>query len=249
MRRQRADRLRLELGQKLKDCQPLLIRIREDYARSNPVNTIIPPRANIYKHFAPFRTLIRSARQGTNLTHGHFREAIDRLPSLIPTWIDMTNARLLQRMQRALGTSSQLRVSDLALATALFECTLCGTERLNREPCDKLISYPRVLVHRGAVKDSDCANSIYAHDIHPIEYWTDQSLYNDHDTIRFSKDVYDRVTSLVKLCGLDPLTTTAHEMDELDPIFASIDVLKPSLGRCLCMTWRRAASIFIYLIF
>lgn len=243
MRREERFQLEKTVGQRIKDCQPLLIQIREDYRRSSPVNTIIPPRANFYKHLTAFHTVIINSPHGTKFTLEHFRMAISLLPDLIPTWIKITNARLLKIMQQAMGKEVRLDISHLSLATALFNCTLCGTERLNHEPCDSLISYPRVLVHRGAVKDFDSATP-RSEKLQQLDDFTNQSLYNYHHTIGFSKDVHDRVTSLVRLCGLDPLTTTAQQMDELNSIFAPVNDSDSPMDQRLCMTWRRTVIFF-----
>lgn len=243
--------LKVELPRRLLDCQPFLFQIREDYAQCNPVNTIIPPLSDIYS-LAPFRSLIRNAPLGTKLTLGHFCKAIDQLPSLISTWVDVTTTMLLREMHEE---GVQLDVSDLVLATALFDCTYCGRNGPFYGRCDRLISYPRVLVHRGAKGNHVSSNVSPAHwdRVYDSSDWDDSMLDEDNTpqntlpTIQFSKDIYERVTFLVQLCGLNPLTTTAHQMDELNLIFTSTNYPYSSMNQRHCMTWRRTASIFISL--
>lgn len=227
-----------------KKCKPFIMQIQEDYRRSSTVNTVIPPAADFYR-FPPFIATIDQSPHQKNNSLDYFREAITQLPELISAWVDQTDKILLQFVQDSLGDNTRLNVSHLALATTLFECTRCGTEESD-PPCDTLISYPRVLVHRGATIDSNPNYIFFTDDLPFLEDWTKMSHYNAHQTIKFSKNIYDQVTTVVQMCDLDPLTTTAHQMDELDPIFSHINDLPVPVDQRQYMTWRRAVR-FIFI--
>ncbi|PPR02535.1 hypothetical protein CVT24_001961 [Panaeolus cyanescens] len=67
------------------------------------------------------------------------------------------------------------------------------------------------------------------------------SPWNAEKKIIFHWIAYDIISNLMKLCGVDPLTTTLEQMNALDPIFECVSCSRMSRGR-LTMRWIKAAS-------
>ncbi|TFK41664.1 hypothetical protein BDQ12DRAFT_710696 [Crucibulum laeve] len=66
------------------------------------------------------------------------------------------------------------------------------------------------------------------------------TTWNYAEQINFDIAMYQETRKVVELCGLDPDTTTAEEMDKLNPVFECVPCYRTSEGRC-CLTWRTAA--------
>lgn len=145
--------------------------------------------------------------------------------SVADKWRKQTCAKLLAMMP-----ASPVDVDDIAglnLATTVFQCSRCG------EP----ITYPRILVHRctrsistGVYLEPSAGEHDILNALH-INGWNWPWNYMD-ETVSFNTDSSEVAAEIVLLCGLDPETTTANEMDELD-------------ARLVCrmcstaMSWRR----------
>lgn len=223
LKEDRKDRLQKEKNSNVRNRAPLLEIIREEYVRHCPVNTIVPPPASLFHFFKPFRDVIENSPSGENFTTEHFRDAIEQLPKLIPPWIKKQSLKFLKDMTSYLHPKNKLEASDLDLATTLFRCRghLCS--------CQKLLSYPEALVRYDHSSSVTVMKDI---------------LDLDKKRISFNAGYHATATKLVELAGLDPFSTTAFKMDELDPIFVCTSELCSFSGK-LCMTWRRAVSTLL----
>ncbi|PPQ69575.1 hypothetical protein CVT24_001375 [Panaeolus cyanescens] len=67
------------------------------------------------------------------------------------------------------------------------------------------------------------------------------SPWNTQNRIIFHWIAHGIISNLMKLCGVDPLTTTLEQMNTLDPIFECIPCNRMSRGR-LMMRWVNAVS-------
>ncbi|KII94069.1 hypothetical protein PLICRDRAFT_36305 [Plicaturopsis crispa FD-325 SS-3] len=212
------------------DRQAILSRLLEEYKKTRPSDEIVPRAADVCA-METFKTLIE-APITTEIRESTFSEGIACLPRLSDEWRQSISQKLLELIPRD-GRMSDDAHPDLAaldLATTYFQCHVC----------EKPIRFPDVLAHH-------CLTSLYA-------------VYNDNDESEITKRLfrlscepwnYGRIPrvracprasqtarEIVGLCGRDPATTTALDMDRLDAKF--------SCGICkgrhvhVAVTWDRA---------
>lgn len=167
-------------------------------------------------------------------------------------------------------------VEKMKLATTVFKCRKCG-ERYHNWPyrmgnmelaCHRPppiigdvtypLFYPQVLGHRCLTKQETTDP--------PVSYYADPSLKLNFDdspfvncnTLRHRQNwdcsclavdstSGERVAKIITTCGLDPATTTAEDMDKLDPRVGcpncvEVKAIEPDVARLMCFGWREAVS-------
>jgi hypothetical protein len=229
-------RLAAERVVTLKQRRCLIITLLESYVRRRPVTEVIPGPADVC-NMAEFKTIIEDTSLDVEVCSMSFRHAMDLLPQLVADWRKAKDAELVCIVDQDTSpfgspqndSSAANDYSRLGLATTIFQCKVC------QEP----ISYPRILVHSCV---HALRNSLYPYDDPHSKPWRD---LNDEPWNfggnRIGIDLRGkRAASLVvRSCGLDPDTTTAGEMDDLDARFECLGCYDDLCGR-LIMGWRVA---------
>jgi hypothetical protein len=229
-------RLAVERVDTLKKRRLLVIALLESYAQRRPVTEVIPGPADVY-NMVEFKTIIEDTSMDVEVYASSFRHAMDLLPQLVADWRTEKDAELVRiidqdtlpfRSQRN-NSSATNDYSQLGLATTIFQCKVCQAP----------ISYPRILVH-------SCVharrNSLYPFDDPHSKVWRD---LNDEpwnfggDRVGIDLRGKPAASLVVRSCGLDPDTTTATEMDDLDARFECLGCYDDLCGR-LIMGWRVA---------
>lgn len=235
MKETRTSRLEAARLARLKLRMTLMLQVREACVLANPVNTLVPPVAELFQSFPPFRAVIEGTPSEVGISLEHFREAMTELPTLMPAWVSKMNLNLIAMMEKALGTGKKLEPSCLDQATTVFTCGAIGCG----QGCDKIISYPRVLIHCGATRPFTSRPAYYSKELFLLNEAVGQGLFNARNDISFSHVFHRKAIEVVKLSGL-PSTATADEMDKLDPVYECVQC--SSVNVRLCMTWRKAVS-------
>lgn len=221
---------------------PVLREVREDIVYSFPYLTrpSLPTVGELWAHPSIRKTILEHPK-GEVLTKADLAPTVTAVfPEMNEQLQSRIDQELLGKVHVGLGEMGQEdREVDpdtvFDLATTIFHC--CG-ERLfwfrdiKAHECARDLEFPKSVakefvyandhIHRG--------EKYHGHTQGPIGVWT-----------TFNAKAAKVATELVKLCGLDPLTTTIQEMDELDPIFECLvcSWLQQWKGRCT-MTWRTA---------
>jgi hypothetical protein len=217
----------------LKKRQLLVVSLLKTYTLEQPVTALIPGPADVC-NMDDFKAVIENPNY-VEVTKETFKEAMDRLPQLIDDWRVAKDAELVCILNKQ-ASGSHLKESSpvdnralLELATTSFRCRICSST----------ILYPRILVHscthslRLSWRDYDDSHSILCRNIDD-EPW---NFAGD----RVSVDEQGKIAAnlVVRSCGLDPSTTSASEMDDLDARFECTVCSNVHLGR-LVMGWTAA---------
>lgn len=170
-----------------------------------------------------------------HITAEIFQAELASLPDLRSAFNFRRQLELSDNMARALGCQTWIGI--LELAVAWFTC----------EVCQRYVRWPEVLAHLcqrpgyAGTEREEWAQDYYPHDVAVVSgflAWSSRTLRpivpEDISTLR----------GLITVCGLDPATATAAQMDALDARvtykrMASTAVDKMGRGKVV-MTWRRA---------
>jgi hypothetical protein len=177
------------------------------------------------------------------VTEETFKQVVDRLPRLVIEWRSAKDEELVRIINNDTALdgsqSDQLQPENdrtqLELATTLFQCKICYTQ----------ISYPRILVHscmrtlRHSYRDYDDPQSILWRNM-VEEPW---NLGGGRVGISGKGKLAARL--VLESCGLDPGTTTANDMDDLDARFECLRCHNEIRGRSF-MGWRAAVCYLCF---
>ncbi|KAJ3836321.1 hypothetical protein F5878DRAFT_663089 [Lentinula raphanica] len=172
-----------------------------------------------------FRTLIWDSPEDVDLTVDLFESRLlEHLPEILAEWRAAIDQQLVAIMQKSRPTAT---ISDLHLATTIFECTRC-----HRPP----LYYSQLFYHqccqdRSISPFDDLVNNLPVHCDGP---WSPVSL-------SFSNTQSNRAKTLVEACSLDPSTATLQDMYDTNPLFECAPCFKRNLhdwdGGRLFMRW------------
>ncbi|KAJ3728364.1 hypothetical protein C8R42DRAFT_638167 [Lentinula raphanica] len=172
-----------------------------------------------------FRTLIWDTPEDVDLTVDLFESRLlEHLPEILAEWRAAIDQQLVAIMQKSRPTAT---ISDLHLATTIFDCTRC-----HRPP----LYYSQLFYHqccqdRSISPFDDLVNNLPVNCDGP---WSPVSL-------SFSNTQSNRAKTLVEACSLDPSTATLQDMYDTNPLFECAPCFKRNLhdwdGGRLFMRW------------
>lgn len=233
------ERLEREKKELITSRRKLLVSVLADYVASRPVGEVTPQAADVY-FMANAKTIIEETPVDVEVNASSFTEFLGQLPRLSEEWRQSKNEKLMTLVnkhrghQPGIAEALNLDLTPLELATIYFKCSFC------QEP----ISHPRILAHK-------CMTSIHPRYSYHLFGHTDQlqtfvSLgsrpWNQDRrsvSVTFHVHAHKCARWVVEVCGFDPELTTAHEMDEADPMLYCGACMQES-GRRLVMSWRNA---------
>ncbi|KAF5324664.1 hypothetical protein D9611_004168 [Ephemerocybe angulata] len=161
-------------------------------------------------------------------------ELLENIPEYTEEWVKNSKQVLVDLMKpeaAALGLES-VDESSLDLAIAVFKCISCHN-------ADNFVSTSRALAHACATADKYRYRRTEAYsdlDLRLFVTATDKTPWNfEGSCFQFRGATALKGVQLLKKLDMDPATTTAAAMDELDLIFEKPDSL--SIGRTMA-TWR-----------
>jgi hypothetical protein len=224
----------------LKKRQHLVRTLLKDYALERPADEVIPGPADVCS-MDEFKTIIEDTPEDVEVSEQTFWPAMERLPQLIDEWRAAKDAELVRIINAAASDGSQSKESQsesdraqLELATTIFQCT----------SCQRSISYPRILIHSCV----HCLRDAWRRPDDPTsKLWQnldDEPWNSGGDRVIIHKKGRPAARCVVMSCGLDPDTTTAQEMDNLDGRLSCLKCYKETLERWV-MTWRTAVRRYV----
>ncbi|KAJ4491659.1 hypothetical protein C8R41DRAFT_920279 [Lentinula lateritia] len=151
----------------------------------------------------------------------------EHLPHFIDKWRLAKIQELLMLVQKSKRGSTLPVVSDLYLATSIFESI----------QCTKAMHYPQMFYHRCCFRNK-CPSKIshkrmetfqsHYYDFHEYGPWTSRALVlSDH--------CLPVMQTIIKLCSLDPTTTTIQELYSANPLIQCVTC--SSDQKSLCLWW------------
>ncbi|KAL4246065.1 hypothetical protein ABKN59_003253 [Abortiporus biennis] len=159
----------------------------------------------------------------------------DGLDDFLAEWHTTTDNKLLDLLPENMKEGIPDAMHALQLSTVWFSCPLCN---------EKTIPYPRTKAHRCLMKcrELNLEPATLEDDLRNLLYRKTGEAPWSSENLIFDAKSSELMGHLVELCGLDPKTTTAEDLDNLDPRFACLacsDDLD-DMSSCCAMTWRRA---------
>jgi hypothetical protein len=225
----------------LKKRQNIVVALLKTYVLEQPVTAVIPGPADVCD-MNEFKGIIEDTPDDVEVSEEAFKQAMGRLPQLIAEWRSAKDTELVHIINKGTApdksqSSESLNENDrkqLELATTIFRCRVCYL----------LIPYPRILVH-------SCVHGLRYSRNNSEETCSKLWQNMDDEPWNFGGDrvgiaeLGKTATRLVVIsCGLDPDTTTAVAMDDLDARFEGLTCYDWTPGR-LVMGWRAAVCYLI----
>lgn len=173
---------------------------------------------------------------GREFTKDDLAPLIETYPDLVRQWRLDKEAELVEMIRDACGDSYSFNPDTvLRLATTMFDCKTCEDE----EEEVPMLWYPRVLIHNHTTDRPEQLDT--GDDMEIVSTYTDLVPWNARERLSFNWDAREKMARVLKKHGFDPNTTTAEEMDALDPIFECIPCNNIYHGR-FTMKWTYLVS-------
>lgn len=185
------------------------------------------PADDAISEFEPFSALIH-APSIARLKISDCEEALAQLPKLISMWRECKQVELVKLVSESplhSGEAGPLPMTCLDLATSVFWCTACWEGDGDTAIC--LIGSQDIRTHIGC----------------PRLFQLPHGRLSLNDAGSFAAD------SLVEFLNLDPLTTSAQDLDDLNPRFICGNCAKnPEVaGGYKILTWRDCVSPHVFM--
>ncbi|KAF4614914.1 hypothetical protein D9613_003341 [Agrocybe pediades] len=218
---------------------PLLEEVYKPYVAELPANTIYPSLADIFFH--PDVQDIMDLPSETEVTSRNFDQIRSSFSTIVSQVLDNLECQVKSMIPSSCipcGETGTGHTDTLSLAVATF---LCANYQCTHATG---LRYPQMLFHScsslvdiylmsgaGAdiVSDED-------RDVRTIRNTTGSTKWNVLRRIKFDEAGYNILTQALEMCGRDPKTTTAADMDSEMPIFECITCHSRHEGR-LVMPW------------
>ncbi|KAJ4491660.1 hypothetical protein C8R41DRAFT_372390 [Lentinula lateritia] len=157
----------------------------------------------------------------------------EHLPRIIDKWRSAKIQELLKLVQKSKQSKTLPVVSDLHLATTIFECTECTTA----------MHYPQMfyhdccLQHKSPNKISHERMEMFRTNYFDFLGYGPWMIH----TLVLSDQWPLVMEKLLKACSLDPTTTTVHELRSVNPPIECVTCSSTS-RKTVCLWWRHAFS-------
>jgi hypothetical protein len=203
---------------------PILRKIYDTCVKDYPINSMIPCVPDVYLD-PTVRDLVtvplsESGAPSAIFTDENLATVKTIFPDIVLRWRERTEEKLLNMISPDCGTQNTSE-SVLQLAMTIYTCKLCPDEPL---------TYPRVLVHRCATKNS-YSDPVNDDDLLVLRRSFDRSPWNSGNLISFEGQRIAFLSKLIKLCGLDPTSITKDDMDKQNPVFECLACNDARRGR------------------
>ena len=248
MEKMKSKRLAREWTQIVLLRETIAVDILRNYKKSQLPFTSVMPEPYDFFQFPAIKVVIDQPAD-VDVDESSFTDIIPLLPDMVDEWRVDINTKLAEcvkkykkggeRTQSMDSNEDDERKNDhddvvaerMKLATTVFNCHLCDMDDLSDDESEsdprvlepnffKALFYPNVLGHRCLTKPEDPGFTFDSRrdltgPFHFRQKWTCEWLGLDERAGRI-------VASLIEASGLDPATTTAADMDELDARFACL---------------------------
>ncbi|KAF4614858.1 hypothetical protein D9613_003364 [Agrocybe pediades] len=228
-------RLLKERDEVVRKRLPLLQEVHEAYVNSLPANSVYPKVVDIFLNRRVKK--IMDLPSETEVTSKDFDPIRSKFPQIASQVMKRLQEQVISMIPSACIPEGCGGHDALKLAVITFYCS--------KSLCPAGIPYPDLLAHRCATstdyftpKTSDFPdhNLPVCHDLVTIGSKLRELPWNAKGLIRFDEDVFKVLTEALKMCGRDPKTTTAEDMDSEKAVFECLDCYDDYEGR-LVMSW------------
>ena len=235
MEETRRERLARERDAMYKERLLILNDIIKAYAATLTPTASFPTSADVFKH-----PMVRSIIETTPPTERFTPEALQPIVPLLPEidlhWQEKARSQLFMMIRTAAPWYVFDEQTVLDLATTSFHCKRAGYQGCSY---GGHIGHPDILMHECARSDPFSREN----DFNPgsAEFYIRQFLHevpwNYRRELDFDPVQMRILTDVVRMCGLDPTTTTRAEMDDLDSIFECVQCNDERRGRATMRWW------------
>jgi hypothetical protein len=223
----------------LKQRLPLLCDIRRDCSRSLHPNVPVMSTRDLF-HLPPIHNLIMGTPLDVGITAETLGLVRENFVAYMAEGQKQQKEALLKMIETACGPEHDIDSNVIFdLATTVFRCSDCpyATIRL-----------PRALVHSCAIRHPGLHNdkpelsfeekteAVFALSI------LAESRWNEYNRISFDGSMAAMLGDVVELCGFNPRSTTADEMNLANPILECVSCNDIYNGRTT-MNWSTTVSI------
>jgi len=231
MQATKAKRLREERVTTLEKRLPILRKLYDACISTYPVNSIIPSSADVF--LDPFvQNLIITPPLTAPFTDEDLAAVGTTFPDIVFRWRKQTEEKLLHMITRGYGLQNAAE-SALQLATTVFTCKFCS------EP----LTYPRVLIHNCATKMFYYHERTGDEDLPSLRRFLQSTYWNHDNIITFDAKEIVPLIEVIELCGLDPKSATAKDMDKHNAIFECLSCNDVRKGRCT-LSWLGVVRLY-----
>lgn len=210
----------------------VLADVLKKYALENPSipRRALPNAADLYHESAAFKRILTTPLtedEQDEVTAESFADAISELPKVLEGWEVTKRSVLLSLLPNNLAEPHDGQPTEdsqpapslnrLSLATSLFVCSRCDDDVGLR------------VFHSSNIHQHQCSFTSYG--CYTISKDSDQKVNNaleaypwiaSRTSVVYSQSAAEKAENLVKLCDLDPETTTLEDMDTLNARFTCI---------------------------
>lgn len=187
---------------------PMLKNSYDTIVATFPVNSTYPGIMDVFVH--PAIQEIIDLEPTVEVKESDFKlESL--FPEITAQWKKSVEESLLDMIpDNCVPDGTEKSVNLFNLATIVFKCEICG---------HALLRYPEVMIHACASETRYNTGLPENPTLRTAEGKFLSVVWNTCGVIKFNKRAFKIVSEAVKMCGLDPITTTASQMDEGSPVF------------------------------
>jgi len=247
----RDERLEKELIAALQSRLPVLRELYAACIKSLP-NDIVYPQFIEFARMPGIRNVYLHDLHGKGtFTMEHIRA---NFSNIISQWQTRIETTLIDSLKQSVQFKDVLLepAAFLELATTFFSCNKCPS---GAPP----LRYPQILMHLHATRAAPPSKSDESYKFtwgktsqgtqrdpttRVIRDTSFEASWNDQSVVIFDQDIHAVLASAIKLCGLDPKTTTAEQLEKSNPIF-ECKACNSVMGRTT-MTWSGVVSLLIF---
>ena len=184
------------------------------------------------------RDIIEGTPARLTITQDAFKPVGEQLQQMSLGWAIFQAQELLKLMPKSATDSSNNQTFRLRLATTFFKCELI------QDP----IAFPEILTHPGTFSYIPWRRIPKPEEKRLFEDFRQEFWNHNKNRVSFHEPASRAARCIVQICTLDPATTTARDMDALNPLMGCASCRDPidPLNDTLIMTWRRAVCFYCY---
>lgn len=183
------------------------------------------------------KDLVFKTSSDVQLKADNFNFISEILPEIAQQWRERAASEMVNKIRATMGENHVMDPSTvLSLATSVFSC-------LGFSCSERNMWFEDALAHPCCTPR--CSELDLGMNTEPAYLFFTKKPWTAN--VHFSKAEHNIISEVVQLCGLDPLTATVDQMNQLDPVFECAVCRRPDAGRQV-MSWQgvvRFASIFL----
>ncbi|CAA7260695.1 unnamed protein product [Cyclocybe aegerita] len=234
MEYRKSERITLEKATLYKQRLKVLRRAYASFVGLLPPEKTYPNTMEIYQ-FSSVEQLIKDIPPTVVFTEDTILCDLN-FSGIVDAWRTKVKEELIDLIRHARGEKYEFDESTvLDLATTFFRCGNCIW---GGKVTQYGIQGTDALTHKCSKSSSSVGSVVGKFDAEgqALKETLKEGVWNSDQEISFDENSRGIMAEVVKACGLDPLTTTAKEMEELDPLIECLDCNDECEGRAV-MKW------------